>query len=45
MTAKQTFDAFRNPEESMTSAVVTNYHFFRQQLVFLEELIIKVPDY
>ena len=45
MTAKQTFDAFRNPETSMTSALGTNYHFFRQQLLFLEELTTKVPDY
>ena len=45
MTAKQTFDTFRNPEDSMTLAVGTNYHFFRQQLLFLEELTTKVPDY
>ena len=45
MTAKQTFDTFRNPEDSMTLAVGINYHFFRQQLLFLEELTTKVPDY
>ena len=45
MTARQTFDAFRNNVESLNSAVVTNYHFFRQQLLFLEDLTTKVPDY